>query len=467
MLRASFVKRVLPVLAALALLGCEAEMITDGSGGDAARDLSLLIVSGDNQTGPAGMELPLPLVVKATGPTGLPLKGQVVNFVVTAGGGRVFAGAAVTNAQGIAREYWTLGTVAGAPQALEVRAVNPGNGAKLVFGTFTATAVPGPAARLTRLGGGNQVGLPGLPLTDSLKVEVADQFGNPVSAASVTWVVLQGGGVVAPASVPSNPAGVAATEWTLGPIGVQEVMASVGGLTASFAGTVTPITAGLLAHYPFSGNPNDVSGNGRDGVISGSVALSQDRFGNPGNAYLFAGGWIDIDVLELTGSFSLAAWVQFVPDYNGLVIISNNSTDGALGWNLLAVVCDDQNTEEGTATCTIPDSHWLRLHTGSLLDIHAGNTLTELATPLAPGTWYHVAATYDVSGTATLYVNGTQVATRSGLQPATVSGERALIGRTPFGGGGPWPGSIDEVRVYDRALTAAEVASLASPRGST
>src|SRR5690606_13221328 len=51
------------------------------------------IVSGNNQTAPAGSELPKPLVVMVRGPGGQPLANQVVNFRVVTGGGSVFGGA--------------------------------------------------------------------------------------------------------------------------------------------------------------------------------------------------------------------------------------------------------------------------------------------------------------------------------------------------------------------------------------
>ena len=43
---------------------------------------------------------------------------------------------------------------------------------------------------------------------------------------------------------------------------------------------------GLVAYYPFNGNANDVSGNGKDGIVNGAT-LTNDRFGNPNSAYRF------------------------------------------------------------------------------------------------------------------------------------------------------------------------------------
>lgn len=96
------------------------------------------IVSGDGQRAPAGTELPQPVVVRLEDGRGRPLAGRLVNFVVTKGGGDVFAGAAITNEDGLAKDWWTLGPQSG-ENALEVRAVNSTTGQRIVYGRFRAT----------------------------------------------------------------------------------------------------------------------------------------------------------------------------------------------------------------------------------------------------------------------------------------------------------------------------------------
>jgi len=104
--------------------------------------LGLVVVSGDAQMGVAFQELPAPVVVRLleAGKDKV-VPGQTLNFRVTQGGGSVFAGAATTDKDGLAADYWTLG--APGPQVLEVRAVTA-SGQKLVLGTFTATATTPP-----------------------------------------------------------------------------------------------------------------------------------------------------------------------------------------------------------------------------------------------------------------------------------------------------------------------------------
>jgi hypothetical protein len=111
------------LLAALLLVAS----CTDTSNAPSGRGLpiSLSVFSGNGQNGTVGQELPLPIKVLATDGNNQPIANQVVNFVVTAGGGSVFAGTALTNVNGIAAEVWRLGTVAGSVQTVEVRAVAP------------------------------------------------------------------------------------------------------------------------------------------------------------------------------------------------------------------------------------------------------------------------------------------------------------------------------------------------------
>jgi hypothetical protein len=109
--------------------------------------LSFNIVSGDGQSALANTELADPLVVQVVNERGRAVRDQIVNFRVVAGGGSVFAGTSLTNADGIAKEWWTLG--ASGAQSVEVRAVNPATGEKQVFATFNATITVPPPPSIT------------------------------------------------------------------------------------------------------------------------------------------------------------------------------------------------------------------------------------------------------------------------------------------------------------------------------
>ena len=151
---------------------------SNGTEPDSGSAASLVVVSGGDQRGEVGTELPNAVVVQVRDAEGQPVANQIINVVVVEGGGSVFAGSAQTNAQGEARERWTLGTVAG-EQALEARAVDQSTGDPVVFGRITATAAPGPIAFLSldsqlRLFLGRQLDLTNV-------IHATDRYGNEIS----------------------------------------------------------------------------------------------------------------------------------------------------------------------------------------------------------------------------------------------------------------------------------------------
>jgi hypothetical protein len=87
-------------------------------------------------------------------------------------------------------------------------------------------------------------------------------------------------------------------------------------------------------------------------------------------------------------------------------------------------------------------------------------------TVLQTNTWYFIAATYDSSAkTVHLYINGVDdgATVYSGTVPASLfinTSEHVVIGDTVNGSFANFNGQIDDVRIYNRALSAAEIAAL-------
>jgi len=149
---------------------------------------SLQIIEGNNQVGVVADTLGSPCIVQVTAPASdkeqerVPVPGAIVNFVVTEGGGHVFAGAALTDTAGKAAERWTLGTIAGS-QRMEARAVKS-DGTPITYQVFEATAEPGPLASI-------QASVPDtfLWLGDSLdlssRITGQDQYSNAITIESI------------------------------------------------------------------------------------------------------------------------------------------------------------------------------------------------------------------------------------------------------------------------------------------
>lgn len=203
---------------------------------------------------------------------------------------------------------------------------------------------------------------------------------------------------------------------------------------------------GLMAWFPFNGNALDESGNGHHGTVYEAV-LTADRYGNPGQAYDFLsnGGVITIPgVSAFNGmnSFTIAAWVFRGLEYTGvhqtILCKVNPLRDFVL-----------QLDPDG-----VPDAHFA-------VAGGPGNYCFCFAPSAAPmNKWLHLAATWNGTDWK-LYVNGELVnrVTSPGIYPLWTS-EEMYIGS--LGPGETFPGSIDEVVIYNRELSPMEIAVLAN-----
>jgi hypothetical protein len=93
-------------------------------------------------------------------------------------------------------------------------------------------------------------------------------------------------------------------------------------LTAAFALLMfnaqaqDPFTNGLVAYYPFTGNADDKSGFGRNGIISGGVILTYDRYGVPASALAFGttNTWVRASspINDVSNNFTMNMWFKAV-----------------------------------------------------------------------------------------------------------------------------------------------------------
>jgi hypothetical protein len=171
---------------------------------------SLAIVGGNNQSGPVGTVLTLPLAVEARAADGLGVPQVAIRFRLTGGGAGPADTTVRTDAGGVARLAVRLGQVAG---NLSFEATAAGIGAPVGF-TLSATA--GAPTSLLPTGGTGQIVAAGKPLPAPLGVRAEDQFGNPVPGLTIDWASVLGGAVPSPASSVTNGAGVAQTSVTVG-----------------------------------------------------------------------------------------------------------------------------------------------------------------------------------------------------------------------------------------------------------
>jgi hypothetical protein len=98
-------------------------------------------------------------------------------------------------------------------------------------------------------GSDTQVGTAGQPLAQAISVHVADQDGNAVSNAAVTWTVQSSGGSVSAPTSTTGSTGDATVAWTLGStVGVDSLKASIAsGASVTLTATANAAAVALVA----------------------------------------------------------------------------------------------------------------------------------------------------------------------------------------------------------------------------
>ena len=97
------------------------------------------------------------------------------------------------------------------------------------------------AATVDKAGGDEQVGFPGTVLAEPVTVRVLDANGHPAGGLEVAFEVTSGEGSVSPATVSTEPDGVAKARWTLGSDSIQTLTAAAGELAVTFRATRRPL----------------------------------------------------------------------------------------------------------------------------------------------------------------------------------------------------------------------------------
>lgn len=227
--------------------------------------------------------------------------------------------------------------------------------------------------------------------------------------------------------------------------------------------TQTPqidLNRGLVAYYPFDGNANDASGNGNDGTVYGAT-LTADRFGKPNSAYSFNGmtNFIRIEASSTNSSFNeitIVSWVRPTGCAAGLGGIVTRWNQSAVYGNYYGFWYDctqSQNSiQAGSHEYYMPST------------AHYG--------PIGLNTWSLV--TYVISpklGNESLYINGKLESTKTASENIRTSDLPIIIGADIFTYQQNnyyrfFQGDIDDVRIYNRALSQEEVQALFD-QGST
>ncbi len=207
-------------------------------------------------------------------------------------------------------------------------------------------------------------------------------------------------------------------------------------LTTAAPGSLVPVAA-----YAFNEGTGttagDASGNGRTGTLTSATWTTAGKFGG---ALSFDGSSAHVTVadaapLHLAAAMTLEAWVN-----------PSAAAVGVPSWQVLIY--------KGS------DNYVLALPYGSTTPTAGGTVGGGLAIVTSPNalpanTWAHVAVTYD-GAMVRLFVNGSQVDSHAASGPIGTASTPLEIGGSLVDSGA-FAGLIDEVRVYNTALTPAQI----------
>src|SRR5437879_287335 len=210
--------------------------------------------------------------------------------------------------------------------------------------------------------------------------------------------------------------------------------------------TATP-PGSLVAAYGFnegSGTTvNDASGHGITGNIFGATWITGGRFGK---ALSFNGSSSYVDLgnpalLQITGSMTWSAWVKAAanPPDDGQIVAKSNDLSG---WQLK------------TSPDTGPHTFGVTVSGGTTAFAQRYS-----ATVRSLNTWYHVAGVYSAAArTLDIYVNGVRDnGVLTGTIPASQINSAVNVNIGRRSGGYYFNGIIDEMRIYNRALSQGEI----------
>jgi hypothetical protein len=209
----------------------------------------------------------------------------------------------------------------------------------------------------------------------------------------------------------------------------------------------------LQAYYPFNGNANDESGNGRNGTVNNDATLTTDRFDNVNSAYSFDGdedyisngthGDWDALIGGAAGAalpFSVSAWIKPATLTNGAVIwqVGSPTNDGR------RIALHGASGDE------------ISFQIGALCKSNTSNTLSV-------GTWAHVVGTFagGSADAAKIYINNVLDVVSSSINTGNAFLTAGVaIGYDPNTSSDSFHGIIDEVAIWNVELNADQVQSL-------
>lgn len=262
--------------------------------------------------------------------------------------------------------------------------------------------------------------------------------------------------IVSTANVPNNTKYYAGQSVTLSPgfsVGPNENFE----VRVQGCNTSTAPTNGLVLHLPFNNNANDVSGNNFNGTASGNVTYAARGTGQSLNVSANTGQYITVPnntTLQNLSNMSLSAWVK--PTAFNLACYTEREMVIGKGKDVSATafaMSITRNTQAGCGNASSFTTYKMSFEMN-------GNSIFS-DTYSVDSQWRHVICTYDGT-TQKIYINGVLVQQQNIGTVNTSNTLPLYVNYATWNGGasnsnGRFGGGIDDIRIYNRAITDAEV----------
>jgi hypothetical protein len=212
----------------------------------------------------------------------------------------------------------------------------------------------------------------------------------------------------------------------------------------------------LVAYYPLDEDAGavarDCSGHGHDGTVISTVDGGSWTPGIWGGGFRGDGtaGCIELgsppDLLVEQHAFTVATWVR-AKTYSGPSSETRYVVGRALSADVRGWRVGGDSPSKLDFELAVPDASSIFVNSNAL----------------ATETWVHVAVTFEPGTRVALYVDGTLTSLNTNVPKAIFADETASVRIACRGQNDRWfDGTIDELRIYRRALSAAEIAALAN-----
>lgn len=218
--------------------------------------------------------------------------------------------------------------------------------------------------------------------------------------------------------------------------------------------TTNNLPSGLIAWWQAESNMLDSAGP-HHGTGSTAPTYGPGRFGQ---AFQFNG--TDQSVAIPNSYPDLDGWTQFTLEAWVNMDSTSDRSGGQAVFTKVGNVSDHVNYNQGYQFGFFNNASWAFLQFNTNSQAWPGfSTRVNLGAPLLTNTWYHLVGTYDHNAVK-IYLNGVPLVTNV-VGPATIRNSSSTLRISKDDNlNGPFAGRIDDARIYNRALTAAEIASL-------